>query len=210
MYNLPPYLVYHLPPTTALAVPGPLDLVEFRLFIEQDDNSITILKLSSSESMIDAQEHIYAKLWFTVKRLEAADLQMMYQRSDRCGYTAVQPDKIVGKYLQDRVLLAKSTQDSRPSLHVGFNYKGQSVGRAPPLDYSSTLDLARDLVGNNDIQLPEEIPLQIMHNQTRYTRSASFGSNDSCVDIKHFIIEHMLVQALEPSRKDLDDEDIVL
>ena len=121
MYNLPPYLVYHLPPTTALAVPEPLDLVEFRLFIEQDDYFITILKLLSSERMIDAQEHIYAKLGFTAKRLEAADHQMMYQRSDGCGYAVIQPDKIVGKYLQDRVLHAQSTQDSRPSLHVSFN-----------------------------------------------------------------------------------------
>ena len=49
-----------------------------------------------------------------------------------------------------------------------------------------------------------------MHNQTRYTRCASFGSNNLCVNIKHFIIQHMLVQALEPSRKGLDDEDLVL
>ena len=53
--------------------------------------------------MIEAQEHIYAKLGLTAKRLEASDLRMMYKRSDRCGYAAVQPDKILGKYLQDRV-----------------------------------------------------------------------------------------------------------
>ena len=116
----------------------------------------------------------------------------------------------MGKYLQDRLLHTKFTQDSRPSLHVSFYHNGQSVGRVPPLDYSPTLDLATYFVGNNNVQLPDEIPLQIMHNQTKYARSALFGSNNSCVDIKNFIIEHMLVQALEPSRKDLDDEDIVL
>ena len=62
--------------------------------------------------------------------------------------------QILGKYLQDSVHHAKSTQDSCPSLHISFYHNGQSVGRVPPLDYSPRLDLAADFIGNNDIQLP--------------------------------------------------------
>ena len=97
---------------------------------------------------------------------------MMYKTIDECGHVAVQPDKTFGKYLQDRVHHAESTQDARPSLHVSFYHKGQSVGRVPHSDFSPTIVLAANFVGNNNIQLPDEIPAIIMNNETRYTSSA--------------------------------------
>ena len=136
---------------------------------------------------------------------------MMYKTIDGCGHVAVQPDKTFGRYLQDRVQHAESTQNMHvPASTSVFTYhKGQSVGRVSHSDFAPMLVLATNFVGNNNIQLPHEIPAIIMNNETRYTRSAIFESNDSGVDIKHFVIENMLVQVLEPTWEDLDGEDVV-
>ena len=58
--------------------------------------------------------------------------------------------------------------------------------------------------------LPSEIPVNIMHNETRYTQSDSFRPAEAGSVIAHYIVDHIISQANEPHGQDLADENVVL
>ena len=58
--------------------------------------------------------------------------------------------------------------------------------------------------------LPSEIPVNIMHNETRYTQSDSFRPAEAGSVIAHYIVDHTISQANEPHGQDLTDKNAVL
>ena len=120
----------------------------------------------------------------------------------------VQPKRTLSSYLGEYGDIAKSTQDAHPTLYVSLYHKGKQVGHQPYLPTVVMTSHSHFRVVLED--LPSEIPVNIMHNETRYTQSDSFRPAEAGSVIAHYIVDHIISQANEPHGQDLTDENVVL
>ena len=130
----------------------------------------------------------------------------MYKSLEGFRHVVVQSKRTLSSYLGDYGDNANSAQDAHPTLYVSLYHKDKQVGHEP---YSPTVVMTSHFsVPLED--LPCEIPVNIMHNKTRYTQSDSFCPAEAGSVIAHYIVDQIISQANEPHGQDLTDENVVL
>ena len=181
------------------------DLIEFCTIFQQDD-FVAILKLPKDMLMSEAAENILHQLGLSTRRLLAAELSLMYKSLEGCDHVVVQPKRTLSSYLGDYGDGAKSTQDTHSTLYVSLYHKDKQVEHQL---YSPTVVMTSHFrVVLED--LPSEIPVNIMHNDTGYTQSDSFRPTEAGSVTAHYIVDHIISQANEPHGQDPTDENVVL